>query len=178
MNLPSLIQVKDIDDSWDGKMAILDGYNSCVYIDPTPDLMATLKAKYDADLKKDALLQELKGKSSTTIDGRSVHVYANIGGPADLGSVNENDAEGVGLFRSESGSQACHHPYLRYRRGQDHRLHESGQGREPCTGLPCDPYLPDQKRILQETAPRSAARFRIRQHGHHVPHDHQQVGTC
>ena len=101
MNLPSLIQVKDIDDSWDGKMAILDGYNSCVYIDPTPDLMATLKAKYDADLKKDALLQELKGKSSTTIDGRSVHVYANIGGPADLGSVNENDAEGVGLFRSE-----------------------------------------------------------------------------
>ena len=101
MNLPSLIQVKDIDDSWDGKMAILDGYNSCVYIDPTPDLMATLKAKYDADLKKDALLQELKGKESTTIDGRNVHIYANIGGPADLGSVNENDAEGVGLFRSE-----------------------------------------------------------------------------
>ena len=74
MNLPSLIQVKDIDDSWDGKMAILDGYNSC---------------------------QELKGKESTTIDGRNVHIYANIGGPADLGSVNENDAEGVGLFRSE-----------------------------------------------------------------------------
>ncbi len=101
MNLPSLIQCKEIDDSWDGKMAILDGYNGCVYIEPTEDLMATLKAKYDADLKKDALLQELKGKASTTIDGRSVHVYANIGGPADLGSVHENDAEGVGLFRSE-----------------------------------------------------------------------------
>ena len=101
MNLPSLIQCKDIDDSWDGKMAILDGYNSCVYIDPTDDLMATLKAKYDADIKKDALLQELKGKPSTTIDGRNIHVYANIGGPSDLGSVKENDAEGVGLFRSE-----------------------------------------------------------------------------
>ncbi|MBE6005994.1 MAG: phosphoenolpyruvate--protein phosphotransferase [Lachnospiraceae bacterium] len=101
MNLPSLIQCKDIDDSWDGKMAILDGYNSCVYIDPTDDLMATLKAKYDEDLKKDALLQELKGKPSTTLDGRNVHVYANIGGPSDLGSVKENDAEGVGLFRSE-----------------------------------------------------------------------------
>jgi len=101
MNLPSLIQCKDIDDSWDGKMAILDGYNSCVYIEPTDDLMKTLSAKHAEDVKKLALLQELKGKPSVTLDGRSVHIYANIGGPSDLGSVNENDAEGVGLFRSE-----------------------------------------------------------------------------
>ena len=101
MNLPSLIQCKDIDDSWDGKMAILDGYNSCVYIEPTDDLMKSLSAKHAEDVKKLALLQELKGKPSVTLDGTSVHVYANIGGPSDLGSVNENDAEGVGLFRSE-----------------------------------------------------------------------------
>ena len=101
MNLPSLIQCKDINDSWDGKMAILDGYNSCVYIEPTADLLETLTKKHDEDVKKWALLQELKGKPSTTIDGRNVHVYANIGGPSDLGSVNENDAEGVALFRSE-----------------------------------------------------------------------------
>ncbi len=101
MNLPSLIQCKEINDSWDGKMAILDGYNSCVYIDPTEDLMKTLSAKHAEDVKKLALLQELKGKPSVTLDGTSVHVYANIGGPSDLGSVNENDAEGVGLFRSE-----------------------------------------------------------------------------
>ena len=69
MNLPSLIQVKDIDDSWDGKMAILDGYNSCVYIDPTPDLMETLKAKYDADLKKDAL----EGCASSGTQGQIQH---------------------------------------------------------------------------------------------------------
>ena len=101
MNLPSLIQCKDVDDSWDGKMAILDGYNDCVYIEPTEDLLAEKSAKRDEDLKKWAELQELKGKPSTTIDGRSVHVYANIGGPSDISSVNENDAEGVGLFRSE-----------------------------------------------------------------------------
>lgn len=101
MNLPCLMQCKEIDDSWDGKMAILDGYNSCVYIEPTDDLMKTLTAKHDEDVKKWALLQELKGKPSTTLDGRNVHVYANIGGPSDLGAVNENDAEGVGLFRSE-----------------------------------------------------------------------------
>jgi phosphotransferase system enzyme I (PtsI) len=82
-------------------MAILDGYNSCVYIEPTDDLMKTLSAKHAEDVKKLALLQELKGKPSVTLDGRSVHIYANIGGPSDLGSVNDNDAEGVGLFRSE-----------------------------------------------------------------------------
>ncbi len=101
MNLPALIQCKDIADDWDGKMAILDGYNSCVYIDPTPDLLESLTAKRNEDLKKEALLQELKGKTNTTIDGKTIHVYANIGGPADIGSVQQNDAEGVGLFRSE-----------------------------------------------------------------------------
>ncbi len=101
MNLPTLIQCKDIDDSWDGRMAILDGYNACVYIDPTADLLATLTAKHEEDLRKEALLQELKGKPNTTIDGKNIHVYANIGGPSDIGSVKENDAEGVGLFRSE-----------------------------------------------------------------------------
>ena len=101
MNLPSLIQCKEIDDSWDGKLAIIDGYNSCVYIEPTKELLKTLTAKHDEDVRKLALLEELKGQPSTTLDGTSVHIYANIGGPSDLGFVNENDAEGVGLFRSE-----------------------------------------------------------------------------
>ena len=101
MNLPALIQCKDIDDSWDGKMAILDGYNACVYVEPTDDLLASLKAKQDEDLKKQALLQELKGKPNTTIDGKTIRVYANIGGPKDIGAVQLNDAGGVGLFRSE-----------------------------------------------------------------------------
>ncbi len=101
MNLPALIQCKAIDDSWDGKYAILDGYNSCVYVEPTQDLIDSLTAKHNEDLRKEALLQELKGKSNTTIDGKTIKVYANIGGPSDIGSVQANDAEGVGLFRSE-----------------------------------------------------------------------------
>lgn len=101
MNLPALIQCRDVDDSWDGRMAILDGYNGCVYIDPDPDLLESMKKKYDAVLKEDELLQELRGRSSTTIDGRRITIAANIGGPSDLGSVLANDAEGVGLFRSE-----------------------------------------------------------------------------
>ena len=101
MNLPALIQCKEINDDWDGKLGIIDGYNSCVYIDPTPDLLNTLSEKLKADQAKLALLQELKGKSNTTIDGHTIKVYANIGGPSDLGAVQQNDAGGVGLFRSE-----------------------------------------------------------------------------
>ena len=101
MNLPALIQCKEINDEWDGKLGIIDGYNSCVYVDPTPDLQKTLGEKQKADQAKLALLQELKGKSNTTIDGHTIKVYANIGGPSDLGAVQQNDAGGVGLFRSE-----------------------------------------------------------------------------
>ena len=101
MNLPTIIQCKDIDDGWDGKDAILDGYNSCIYIEPDEETAAPLIAKKEEDLKKEALLQELKGKENVTLDGRTVKVYANIGGPEDIDAVKNNDAGGVGLFRSE-----------------------------------------------------------------------------
>ena len=97
MNLPSLIQCKEISDDWDGKDAILDGYNSCIYIEPTQDLVASLTARHEEDLKQEALLQELKGTDNTTIDGKTIKVYANIGGPSDMGAVQVNDAGGVGL---------------------------------------------------------------------------------
>lgn len=101
MNLPTIIQCKDISDYWDGKFAVLDGYNSIIYIEPDDDLIAKFKAQRDEDLKKEALLQNLKGKASVTKDGKKIKIYANIGGPNDIKAVLDNDAEGVGLFRSE-----------------------------------------------------------------------------
>ncbi len=101
MNIPALIQCKDIDDSWDGKFAVIDGYNACVYVEPTPDLLKSLQKRQQEDKKKQALLQELKGKPNTTLDGTTINVYANIGGIGDVGAVQQNDAGGVGLFRSE-----------------------------------------------------------------------------
>lgn len=101
MGIPALVQCGEVQSKWDGQTAIIDGYNSCVYIDPTEDLMASLKAKQDNEKKQKALLQELKGQSNTTIDGKTIKVYANIGGPSDIGLVQQNDAGGVGLFRSE-----------------------------------------------------------------------------
>ena len=101
MNIPALIQCKEISDDWDGKMAVIDGYNACVYVEPTPDLLKTLQKRQQEDKKKLALLQELKGKPNTTLDGTTINVYANIGGIGDVGAVQQNDAGGVGLFRSE-----------------------------------------------------------------------------
>ena len=100
MNIPALIGV-DFDDSWDGRPAVLDGYNHCVYIDPAADLLATMEEKQKNDFKREALLQTLKKKPNVTLDGREIKVYANIGNAGDIGLVLQNDAGGIGLFRSE-----------------------------------------------------------------------------
>ena len=100
MNIPALIGV-DFDESWDGRMAVLDGYNHCVYIDPAAELLSTMENKRSEDLKQEALLQGLKKKPNITLDGKEINVYANIGSAADVGLVLQNDAGGIGLFRSE-----------------------------------------------------------------------------
>lgn len=100
MNIPALIGV-EIDESWDGKLGIIDGYNHCVYIEPTPDLHKALESKRQADLQQRALLQGLKGMPNETLDGKQVNLYANIGNVGDVGLVLQNDAGGIGLFRSE-----------------------------------------------------------------------------
>ncbi len=100
MNIPALIGT-DIDEDWDGKLAIIDGYNNCIYIEPTADLVETLDKKRVYDLQQRALLQELKKKPNITLDGKEINVYANIGNVSDVGMVLQNDAGGIGLFRSE-----------------------------------------------------------------------------
>ena len=100
MNIPALIGV-DFQDDWDGKMAVIDGYNSCVYIEPADELLTAMEEKRSNDLKQEALLQTLKKKPNITLDGREIKVYANIGNASDVGLVIQNDAQGIGLFRSE-----------------------------------------------------------------------------
>lgn len=100
MNIPALIGV-DIKDDWDGQLGILDGYNACVYVDPTEELLKSMEEKHEKDVEQTALLQKLKNKPDETKDGRRIKVYANIGNVADVGLVLMNDAQGIGLFRSE-----------------------------------------------------------------------------
>lgn len=100
MNLPALINVK-MDASWNGKMAILDGYKGMLIIEPTVETLEQYKKKQEEDKKKAELLKELHGKEDVTLSGKKIKLYANIGNVNDLSSVIQNDAGGIGLFRSE-----------------------------------------------------------------------------
>ena len=100
MNIPALIGT-EISEDWDGKLAIIDGYNACIYIEPNEDLLKTLDKKRIQDVQQRALLQDLKNKPNVTIDGTKVDIFANIGGVDGIGAVLANDAGGIGLFRSE-----------------------------------------------------------------------------
>lgn len=101
MNIPALIGIP-ISKDWKGKLAVVDGYTGTVTIDPDEDYVAEMKAKMEDDERKRQLLTELKGKETVTADGKkSIHLYANIGSVADTAAAMANDAEGIGLFRSE-----------------------------------------------------------------------------
>lgn len=100
MNIPALIGV-DFSEDWEGKTVALDGFNHCAYIDPDEDLLERMRERRREDLERRALLQTLKGKPDVTKDGRLVRLYANIGSAEDTALVLENDAQGIGLFRSE-----------------------------------------------------------------------------
>ena len=84
-----------------GMQAVVDGFNGEVIFEPTAELRERTMQRIAEEKEKLQLLQTLKGKESITLDGRKVHLYANIGSVDDLGYVLENDAEGIGLFRSE-----------------------------------------------------------------------------
>ena len=90
-----------MDASWNGKMAILDGYKGMLIIEPTVETLEQYKKKQEEDKKKAELLKELHGKEDVTLSGKKIKLYANIGNVNDLSSVIQNDAGGIGLFRSE-----------------------------------------------------------------------------
>ena len=102
MNIPALIGLGEaLKEEYDGKVAIVDGVDGKVYIDPDEETMASMQKKQKKDQEQKELLNQLKGKENVTKSGQKVNVYANIGNLADVGAVLKNDAGGIGLFRSE-----------------------------------------------------------------------------
>ena len=102
MGIPALIGTGiDLDETVDGKLGIVDGTNGVVYIDPDAELLEEMKKKQQEEQEKKRLLQTLKGKENITLDGQKVMLYANVGNIKDLGIALQNDAGGIGLFRSE-----------------------------------------------------------------------------
>ena len=102
MAIPALVNTSmELDDSMDGKTGIVDGANGTFYVDPDEATLEEMKKRQEEDLLRKQLLQTLKGKDNVTLDGQRVMLYANIGNIKDLATVIQNDAGGIGLFRSE-----------------------------------------------------------------------------
>ena len=102
MNIPALIGVSmDLEELKTGMTAVVDGFAGTVTFDPDEETKAETAKKMTEEAEKLRLLQELKGKENVTLDGQKINIYANIGSVGDIGYVLENDAGGIGLFRSE-----------------------------------------------------------------------------
>lgn len=102
MGIPALVQTGiSLDETLDGKMAVVDGAKGCIYVEPDEDFLAEMQAQKSKEEEQKELLQTLKGKENVTLDGQKIMLYANIGNMKDLATVLQNDAGGIGLFRSE-----------------------------------------------------------------------------
>lgn len=100
MNIPALIGI-DFSEDMDGHFGIVDGYEGILYVDPDEETQMKYRKKLQEEEEKANLLLELKGKENITLDGKKIKLYANIASVGDVASVLQNDAEGIGLFRSE-----------------------------------------------------------------------------
>ena len=102
MSIPALIGTAiPLTDDIDGKVGIVDGKNGCIYVDPDENTLGRMQQLKLEEQEKKELLQTLKGRENITIDGKKIMLYANIGNSKDLAAVLQNDAGGIGLFRSE-----------------------------------------------------------------------------
>lgn len=102
MNIPAIIGLgEELKEEYDGAYAVIDGFDGKIYIDPDEETLKLMREKQAKDREKKLLLQELKGKENVTLSGQKINIYANIGNTSDVGSVLQNDAGGIGLFRSE-----------------------------------------------------------------------------
>ncbi len=102
MGIPALVCAPlPLDETIDGKYAAVDGTNGVIYVDPDKETLERMRKKKEEEKKRAELLLTLKGKENITLDGHKIMLYANIGSMKDLAAVLENDAGGIGLFRSE-----------------------------------------------------------------------------
>lgn len=103
MEIPALVGAGQIplDETIDGKLGIVDGAGGKIYVDPDEETLNMMRKIQQDEEEKKKLLQTLKGKENVTLDGQNILLYANIGNMKDLATVMQNDAGGIGLFRSE-----------------------------------------------------------------------------
>ena len=100
MRIPAISGI-DIEEDWNGKPAIVDGSSGTLIINPDESTLIMYKEKRIKELEEEKPLEYLKGKDNISLSGQSIDILANIGSVLDLPEVIKNDANGIGLFRSE-----------------------------------------------------------------------------
>ena len=102
IGIPALVGTGlSLDETIDGKLGIVDGTDGTFYVEPDEETLSRLQKVRQVELLKKELLQTLKGKENITLDGQNIRLYANIGNIKELEAALQNDADGIGLFRSE-----------------------------------------------------------------------------
>lgn len=102
MGIPAICGTGDaMADIYNGRTAYIDGETGQMIIDPDAMTLAVLKEKYEKQQETKRLLENMKGQEDVTLDGKKMLLYCNIGSPEDVSAVLANDAQGIGLFRSE-----------------------------------------------------------------------------
>lgn len=100
MGIPAITGVK-ISGEWNGMTAAVNGYTGEFYLNPDEEIIERLHLQQEEEKMNRELLQKIRGRETVTKDGKKIHLYANIGDKSDVANVLSNDAEGVGLFRTE-----------------------------------------------------------------------------
>lgn len=102
MNIPAIIGVNGLMNSdYNGKNAVLDGFNGIVYIEPDEATVEKMQKALEEEKQRRLFLKQLRGRESITKDGHKIELCANIGNVLDTGLALSNDSDGIGLFRSE-----------------------------------------------------------------------------
>ena len=194
MNIPALTSMP-VKREWNGRLAIVDGSSGILYVDPDLPTLERMR-RYEKKEKKAALeLQKLKGQETVTQYGKKIRLYANIGNVTDAEDALFQDAEGIGLFRSEflyleknslptekeqfesyrgreDEGQKGHHPDDGYRCGQAGRLSGAGKRRKSGDGIPGDPHLPGSAGNFSDAAACDLPCERVWDSRGHVSDDH------
>ena len=103
LEIPSVCQTESLEvtPDLDGTFAILDAMKSELVIAPDSKLVTAYSKKKKEYEENKAKLQAFKGKPTLTKDGKKISIYNNIASSFEVENALRNDAEGIGLFRSE-----------------------------------------------------------------------------
>ncbi|MDR2245055.1 MAG: phosphoenolpyruvate--protein phosphotransferase [Treponema sp.] len=100
--IPSLVQAEiPLDDDMNGRAMAVDGHEGAVYLEPDEETFKRLEARQRRDEEERRELERMRGLPTVTRDGRKLELFVNIGGVEDMEAALNEDAEGIGLFRSE-----------------------------------------------------------------------------